>query len=46
MIVNPFQCEKCCRHLQPHNLGAYTDGDGNLIRICLFCGNEVIIKND
>jgi hypothetical protein len=39
-ILNPFSCEKCGRELQPENIGVAVE-HGNLIRICLFCGNKV-----
>jgi hypothetical protein len=44
MIMNPFSCENCKRELQPENLGINVNEEGELVRICMFCGNEVIVK--
>jgi len=44
MILNPIKCKKCGRGLQPENIGVGNDSEGNLIRICLFCGDEIVIK--
>lgn len=43
MILNPFKCEKCKNELQPEDIGIKTNDNKDLIRVCLFCGNEVII---
>lgn len=40
MILNPIVCEKCKRGLQPDMLGVKME-DGDLIRVCGFCGDEV-----
>ena len=45
VILNPFKCELCEAELQPENIGINEDCEGNLIRICLFCGNKVVIKD-
>jgi hypothetical protein len=44
MIMNPFSCENCKEELQPENIGVNVNEKGELVRICLFCGNEVIVK--
>ena len=44
MILNPFRCEKCKEELQPEDIMVGVDKDGNLGRICGFCGNQIIIK--
>ena len=43
MILNPIICEKCGRELQPDMLGVNMR-DGDLIRVCGFCGDEVKVK--
>ncbi len=43
MILNPFKCENCGRELQPENIGIKVEND-DLIRICVFCGNEVKVE--
>ena len=43
MILNPFCCPNCKRELQPEDLGVKLDGE-KLIRICLFCNDEVEVK--
>jgi len=42
-ILNPFLCENCEEELQPKNIKVGIDEEGNLIRICGFCGNKVKI---
>jgi len=44
MILNPFCCPNCKRELQPEDLGMKTDDEGNLVRVCMFCNDEVVIK--
>jgi len=44
MIINPIKCEKCKGELQPENLGVKLSEKGELVRFCLFCGDEIIIK--
>jgi len=44
-IINPFKCEKCERELQPEDIGLDLDGY-ELVRICGFCGNRIIIKSE
>ena len=40
MILNPFKCEECERELQPGQIGVKVE-DGELVRVCTFCGHEV-----
>jgi len=42
MTLNPFKCEKCELELQPENILLGVD-NGNLIRVCAFCGNKIQI---
>ena len=44
VIINPMKCENCNRELQAENLMVNTDREGNLIRICGFCGHEVKVN--
>ena len=46
MILNPFKCEKCGKELQPEDIGIKVNDEDSesLIRICMFCGNEVKIQ--
>lgn len=44
MILNPFNCECCKRELQPENIQLTIDEEGNLIRVCGFCGCVVRIE--
>ena len=44
MILNPFNCENCNEELQPEDIGVAIDDKGDLIRVCLFCGNKVKIE--
>ena len=44
MILNPFKCENCKEELQPDMIGIETI-DGKLVRVCMFCGNEIFIDN-
>ena len=43
MILNPMNCEKCKRGLQPENLGVKIEGE-TLIKVCGFCGHEVKVE--
>ncbi len=43
MMGNLIQCEKCGHELQPDQVGVRTNEDGQLVRICGFCGYEVIV---
>lgn len=44
MILNPIKCEICKREIQPEDIGLKIDEKNQLIRVCLYCGSEVIIK--
>ena len=44
MIINAIICEKCGSELQPENLLVGNMKEGDLIRVCEFCGDEVIIE--
>lgn len=44
IILTPIKCEQCEADLQSENIGVSVNCEGELVRICLFCGNEVIIK--
>ena len=44
MILNPFKCEKCGTPLQPEDLLVGLNDEGELIRKCAFCGNEVNVE--
>lgn len=46
MIVNPFSCEVCDKKLQPEDIGVDVDSDGKLLRICMFCGNIIIVGEE
>ena len=43
MIGNLIECERCKRELQPEDIGVKTK-DGELYRVCLYCGFEVKVK--
>jgi hypothetical protein len=44
IILNAIICEQCKRELQPEDIGVDVDKNGDLVRVCLFCGNKVIVK--
>jgi len=44
MILNPFKCEACKEELQPEDILLDTNRNGELIRVCKFCYNEVKIE--
>lgn len=43
MIGNLIKCEKCNNELQPEDIGIGIE-QGNLIRVCCYCGNKVNIE--
>lgn len=43
MILNPIICKACGNGLQVEDIGMRSEGD-NLIRICLFCKDEVVVR--
>lgn len=40
MILNPIICKKCNNGLQPDMIGVKIE-NGDLVRVCGFCGHEV-----
>ena len=46
MILNPFKCPKCDNELQPENVGVKFGPNGELIRVCGFCGDEVEVNGE
>ena len=44
MIINPMRCKKCNEELQPEDLLVGTDKQGNLVKVCRFCGDEAEVK--
>jgi hypothetical protein len=42
MIINPIICEKCNIELQPEHICVDVE-DGNLVRVCAYCGNRIKI---
>jgi len=44
MVGNLIECEGCGAELQPEDLLIGTDSDGDLTRVCAFCGYEVKVK--
>ena len=45
MIINPFRCDNCIEELQPEDIGV-TLKEGELVRVCLFCGNTIKLKKE
>jgi len=46
MILNPFKCENCKEELQPEDIMVGITKEGDVARICGFCGNQInIMKN-
>ena len=43
VILNPFCCPSCERELYPEDLGVKTNEKGELVRICLYCNDEVVV---
>ena len=44
MIINPLKCEHCDEELQPEDIMICIE-DGDLIRVCRFCGNKVSVED-
>lgn len=45
MIINSFKCEKCGREQQPEDILMNINLKGELIRICGYCENEVVVQD-
>ena len=46
VILNPYICSTCLKELQPQNIGVDISDEGELIRVCLFCGARMVMKDD
>lgn len=43
MIINPIICKKCKNELQPKDIKVGVE-NGELIRVCGFCGEETKVE--
>ena len=46
MIMNPIVCKNCKTELQPNEILVGINNNGDLIRACSYCQDEVIIKKE
>ena len=44
MMGNLIECENCKAELQPEDVMLGVNDNGDLVRVCVFCGNEIVIK--
>jgi len=45
MILNPIICKECGNELQPEDVGIRFSDNNDLVRVCCFCDDEVIITD-
>ena len=44
MILDTISCKACKRELQPNDISVGTNDEGDLTKICMFCGHEECVE--